>query len=87
MSIAILISFYLNNLKTTKVVRNIIGISEDGFWHHVYNEDTGKTTYVPIDPDYFNTYYHANQKLITCDSCGCVVLNKSDTTKELCSAD
>ncbi len=24
-----------------KVVRNIIGISEDGKWNHVYNEDTG----------------------------------------------
>ena len=59
-----------------KVVRNIIGSSEDGKWNHVYNEETGKTTYIPIDPDYFNKYYHANNKLITCDICGCVILKK-----------
>ena len=27
--------------KKTKVVRNIMGISEDDKWNHVYNEDTG----------------------------------------------
>ena len=30
----------------------------------------------PNDPDYFNKYYHANKKLITCDICGCVILKK-----------
>ena len=59
-----------------KVVRNIIGIREDGKWNHVYNEAIGKTTHIPIDPDYFNKYYHANKKLITCDICGCVILKK-----------
>ena len=33
-------------------------------------------TYIPIDPYYFNKYYHANKKLITCDICGCVILKK-----------
>ena len=59
-----------------KVVRNIIDISQDGKWHILYNEETGKKSYVPIDPDYFNNYYHANKKLITCDICGCVILKK-----------
>ena len=71
----------------TKFGCTILGVSEDGQWNHVYNEYTGNTTYVPIDPDYFNTCYHANKQLITCDICGSVILKILDSVKELCRAD
>ena len=59
-----------------KVGCNIKGMNEDGKWNHGHNEETGQKTDRPNDPDYFNTYYHANKKLITCDLCGCVVVKK-----------
>ena len=62
--------------KKPKVVRNIIGTSEDGKWNICFNETTGKKSYVPSDPDYFNKYYHANKKPITCNICGCVIMKK-----------
>ena len=41
-----------------------------------FNETTGKKSYVPSDPDYFNKYYHANKKPMTCNICGCVIMKK-----------
>ena len=47
--------------KKPKVVRNIIGTSEDGKWNICFNETTGKKSYIPSDPEYFNKFYHANR--------------------------
>ena len=66
----------LSQQPENKVVRNIIGVSEDGKWNHGYNEDTGKTTCIPIGSDCFSKHYHANKQVITCDICGCVILEK-----------
>ena len=62
--------------KKPKAVRNIIGTSDDGKWNICFNEITGKKSYLPSDPEYFNKFYHAQKKYITCDICGCVVLKK-----------
>ena len=46
----IIVSEKPNNI----IVRKLIGTSECGKWNIFYNEDTGKKTYKPIDPDYFS---------------------------------
>ena len=65
-----------------KVVYNIIGISQDGKWNICFNDLTGKKSYVPIDTEYFNKFYHANKKHITCDICGSVILKKNGQHKK-----
>ena len=41
-----------------------------------YNENTGKLTYKPIDPDYYNDYYHKTKQELSCDICGKTMLQK-----------
>jgi hypothetical protein len=41
-----------------------------------YSTKTGKYFYKPLDPNYYNDYYHKNQKEITCDVCGKTILKK-----------
>ena len=36
------------------IIPKTTGITESGKWNIFYNEDTGKKTYKPIDPDYFS---------------------------------
>ena len=59
-----------------KVGCTIIGTSADDRWNIFYNEDTGKQTYTPSDPDYFNKYCHEDTNHITYDICGCAIVKK-----------
>jgi hypothetical protein len=53
-----------------------IGITESGLWNIFVNEETGQKTYKPTDATYFNKYYHASKKEITCDICGKTIMKK-----------
>ena len=53
-----------------------IGVTECGKWTINLNEITGKKIYKPTDKDYYINKYHQNKKEITCDICGCVVMQK-----------
>jgi hypothetical protein len=58
------------------IISKSIGITESGIWNIFVNEKTGKKTYRPTDVNYYNTYYHATKKEITCDICGAVIMKK-----------
>ena len=38
-----------------------------------FNKETGKYNHHPLDPDYFNKYYHARNEQIPCEHCGQIV--------------
>ena len=60
----------------TTVNYESIGVTECGKWTINLNEITGKKIYKPTDVDYYIKKYHQNKKEITCDICGCVVIQK-----------
>ena len=64
------------NHNTIIITSKLVGVTECGKWNICYNEETGKKTYKPTDPDYYNKQYHKNKKEITCEVCGCVIMKK-----------